>query len=83
MNLICKTMSDTEKWKLTDKVAKWIIRGLEIGFFVAFVSLCVAVHCQRKTIKALEGKAATEKTDTLNTAVPMAALPAATHVVMH
>lgn len=76
-------MTDNNKWEITDKVAKWIVRGLEIGFFVAFVSLCIAVHFQRKTIKALEVKAATEKTDTLNTAVPMAALPAATHVVLH
>ena len=83
MNLICKTMTDTDKWRLTDKVAKWIVRGLEIGFFVAFVSLCIAVHCQRRTIEALKGKAQTERADTVKTAVPMAALPAATHVVMH
>ena len=76
-------MTDFEKWKLTEKAAKWIVRCLEIGFFVAFVSLCIAVNCQRNTIKALKGKAQTERVDTLNTAVPMAALPAATHVVLH
>lgn len=76
-------MTDTQKWKLTDKMAKWLVRCLEIGFFIAFVSLCVAVHSQRKTIEALKGKAQTERVDTLNTAVPMAALPAATHVVLH
>ena len=75
-------MTDIEKWRLTNKIIKGIVWTVEIGFVIAFISLCVAVHCQRKTIKALEGKVQVEQVDTA-TVTPLAVLPAANHIIIH
>lgn len=75
-------MTDIEKWRLTNKIIKGIVWTVEIGFVIAFIALCVAVHCQRKTIKALEGKAQVEQVDTA-TVTPLAVLPAANHIIIH
>lgn len=76
-------MTDIEKWRLTNKIIKGIVWTIEIGFVIAFISLCVAVHCQRKTIKVLKGKAQVEQVDTLRTNIMPAATVAANHIIIH
>ena len=75
-------MTDIEKWRLTNKIIKGVVWGIEIGFIIAFISLCVAVHCQRNTIKALKAGAQVERVDTTANIMP-SAMVAANHIIIH
>lgn len=43
-------MTDYEKYKLLNKITLYITWGLEICFFVAFITLAIAVRSKNKTI---------------------------------
>lgn len=43
-------MTDLEKYRLLDKITKYIIWLLEICFFAVFIALAIAVHSKNKTI---------------------------------
>lgn len=43
-------MTDLEKYRLLNKITKYIAWLLEICFFVVFIALAIAVHSKNKTI---------------------------------
>lgn len=72
-------MIDTNKLIKIYKTAKVVGYCLEVAFVVVFIALCVTVHCQRKTIKAMKQNTE-QNTEQVVSSVPMA-LPVATHII--